>query len=498
MGSCDAASEFAGFASQAEPTGSVAESESKGFARQLALGAAVALAALSACAQPLIQDGAIREDFMRDIVANTARARAIEPKGPITARAVNRDELLAILSEAFDKWKTPAELADYERALIALGLWPAGRDLYAEALAVYGEEIVGIYVPSSEELLLVSNARAPRSAIPERERVTSQANPKDSPARSPVSERGRATPQANPQDSPASGLESLSAVARRNSQTEFALSHEIIHLLQHQAYPELMDPDWMPKNSDDLEAAIQAALEGDAMRFSFDAIGLRAPMPEEWMALLDGQFPGLEGSALAEAPALIRLTFDFPYARGYAMAWREKFSLLESPPISTEQALHDDRRLEAFLQMDLTELEDRLPADCRTLQRNTVGELQISALFRDLSEGPNPAIWGGWNGDRYLVADCAGRTEWVWWTAWDSETDAAEFADAYFELAPAVAARASSKRPVLARVGATYVVVTSSGFAEEASKPPPPATRVADLVSLQALLHSTEKRALHQ
>jgi hypothetical protein len=254
----------------------------------------------------------------------------------------------------------------------------------------------------------------------------------------------------------------------------------------------------MPKNSDDLEAAIQAALEGDAMRFSFDAIGMRAPMPEEWMALLDGQFPGLEGSALAEAPALIRLTFDFPYARGYAMAWQEKFSLLESPPISTEQALHDDRRFEAFLQMDLTELEDRLPANCRTLQRNTVGELQLSALFRDLSEDPNPAIWGGWNGDRYLVADCAGRTEWVWWTAWDSATDAAEFADAYFELAPAVAARASSKRPALARVGATYVVVTSSGFAEEASKPPPPATRVADLVSLQALLHSTEKRALLQ
>jgi len=311
-------------------------------------------------------------------------------------------------------------------------------------------------VPSSKELLLVSDARAP-------------------------------------------GVWGVfSAASRRDFQTEFALSHEIIHLLQHQAYPELMDPDWMPNNSDDLEAAIQAALEGDAMRFSFDAIGLRAPLPEEWATLLAGQFPGLEGSALAEAPALIRLTFDFPYARGYAMAWREEFRLLESPPISTEQALHDDRRLEAFLQMDLTELEDRLPAACRTLQRNTVGELQISVLFRDLSEDPYQAIWEGWNGDRYLVADCAGRTEWVWWTAWDSARDAAEFADAYLELAPAVAARASSKIPVLAQMGATYVVIASRGFAEEASKPPPPATRVADLVSLQALLRSTEKRAVLQ
>jgi hypothetical protein len=439
MGSCDAAS------------------ESKRFATHLALGAAASLAvALSGCAQPLLQNGAIREDPMREIVANTVRARAIEPAGPITARAVNRDELLAILSETFDEWKTPAELADYERALIALGLWPADRELYTEALAVYGAEIVGIYVPSSQELLLVSDARAPR------------------------------------------GLGFLSAVSSRDFQTEFALSHEIIHLLQHQAYPELMDPERLPKNSDDLEAAIQAALEGDATRFGFDALGLRVPTPEEWATLLDGQFPGLEGSALAEAPGLIRLTFDFPYARGYAMAWREEFRLLESPPISTEQAMHDDRRFEAFLQMDLTELEDRLPADCRALQRNTVGELQISVLFRDLSEDPRPAIWEGWNGDRYLVADCAGRTEWVWWTAWDSARDAEEFADAYLELAPAVAARANSEVPALVQMGATYVVVTSSGFAEEASKQPPPATRVADLVSLRALLRSTEKSAVLQ
>jgi hypothetical protein len=423
---------------------------------QLALGAIVSLAALSGCAQSMIQNGAIREAPMRDIVANTVRARAIEPEGPIAARAVNRDELLAILSEAFEEWKTPAELADYERALIALGLWPADRELYTEALAVYEEELVGIYVPSSKELLLVSDARA------------------------------------------SLGLGFLPAVSRMNFKTEFVLSHEIIHLLQHQAYPELMDPDWIPRNSDDLEAAIQAALEGDAMRFGFDAVGLQAPTPEQWTTLVDRQFPGPEGSALAEAPALIRLTFGFPYARGYAMAWREEFRLLESPPISTEQAMHDDRRREAFLQMDLTELENRLPAGCRALQRNTVGELQISILFRDLSKDPDPVIWEGWNGDRYLVADCGGRTEWVWWTAWDSASDAAEFADAYLELAPAVAARASSALPVPVRTERTYVVVTSSGFAEEASKPPPPATRVADLASLQALLRSSEKRAVAQ
>jgi len=415
-----------------------------------ALAAICSLAALSGCADAMIESGAIREGALRDLVANVVRARAIEPEGPIAARAVNRDELRAILSEAFDAWKAPAELANYERALVALGLWPANRDLRTAALAVYVEQVVGIYLPSSEELLLVSDARASRRLV-----------------------------------LPSAGL-------RWDFQAEFALSHEIIHLLQHQAYPELMDPEPLPNNSDDLGAAIQAALEGDALRFGFDAIGLQVPTPEEWTLLIDGQFPGPEGSALAQAPALIRLSLAFPYARGYALAWSEEFRLLESPPISTEQVMHDARRREPFLQLDLGGLEDRLPLGCRPLERNTVGELQISILFRDLAEDPDPAIWEGWNGDRYLVADCADRTEWVWWTAWDSAGDAAEFANAYLEIAPAVAARAGSAIPVAAQTETTYVVVTSRGFAEEASEPPPPATRVADLVTLQALLRSAE------
>jgi hypothetical protein len=399
------------------------------------------LAAVSGCAYAIVEDGAIREGPMRDIVANTVRARAIE------------HELRAILAEAFAEWKTPAELADYERALVALGLWPADRELYTEALSVYGEEAIGIYLPSSRELLLVSDAQTPL------------------------------------------GMGLLSALLRRDLQTEFALSHEIIHLLQHQAYPELMDPALVPKNSDDLEAAIQAALEGDAMRFGFDAVELQAPAPGDWAARIDEQFPSAEGSTLAKTPALIRLTFSFPYTRGYALAWSEGFDLLEAPPISTEQAMHDDRRREAFLQLDLSDLEARLPIGCRVLQRNTAGELQISVLFRDLSGVPDPAIWEGWNGDRYLVADCAGRTEWVWWTVWDSENDAAEFADAYGELAPAVAARAGSALPLASRAEATYVVVTSAGLAAEAAQPPPSATRVADLTSLRALLSGGEERA---
>jgi len=421
--------------------------------RSSALAALGCLVALAGCTHARVDDGYAREDSAVDVVANAALARRIEPDGPIHARSVARDELRAVLAEELDAWKSPAELADYERALVALGLWPADRSLRAEAIAVYAEAIVGIYLPSRRELLLVADANEALGSTP------------------------------------------LEAVPGEDIETEFALCHEIIHWLQHQAYPQLMDPDQIPKGSDDLEAATEAALEGDALRFGFDAVGLPVPTPEQWEARIDGQFSDADGSALAQAPALIRLSLGFPYSRGFALAWREEFALLETPPISTEQVMHDERRHEAFLQMDLTQLENRLPPGCRTVQRNTVGELQISILFRDLAADPDPAIWEGWNGDRYLVADCAGQSEWVWWTAWDSARDAEEFAAAYRQLAAAVAARAGSALPVAATTQRTFVVVTSRGLAQEAAQAPPPATRVSDPVTLRALLRSAEERA---
>jgi len=100
-----------------------------------ALAAIGSLAAISGCAYALIEDGVIREGPMRDIVENTVRARGIEPEGPIAARSVNRDELRAILAEAFGQWKTPAELADYERA-IELDAFPIQTPYYNKALTL--------------------------------------------------------------------------------------------------------------------------------------------------------------------------------------------------------------------------------------------------------------------------------------------------------------------------------------------------------------------------
>jgi hypothetical protein len=93
---------------------------------------------------------------------------------------------------------------------------------------------------------------------------------------------------------------------------------------------------------------------------------------------------------------------------------------------------------------------------------NTMGELQLSILFEDLSDAPvDESAWEGWDGDRYLAVRCHGVAALLWLTSWDSEEDAREFAVAYREIAPAVARRAGLAQPPLVSVEGDFVVVRS-------------------------------------
>jgi hypothetical protein len=48
----------------------------------------------------------------------------------------------------------------------------------------------------------------------------------------------------------------------------------------------------------------------------------------------------------------------------------------------------------------------------------------------------------GWDGDRYLVAECDEQPAILWLTAWDSRSDALEFENAYRGILEALVARA--------------------------------------------------------
>lgn len=361
----------------------------------------------SGCTYSMIRDGRLRPEPFDGIVSRTAAARGIEPQLPIDARVVTSEELEMVIRRAITRAWSDDQIRRYQRALTAMGLWPGDRDLLGEFIAVMREEVAGLYDPSERALYIVSDTEAPFL-----ERL-------------------------------------ISALLRRDIERESVLSHELVHLLQHARYPSLMDTDPFFHEHDDVGAAIQAAIEGDATRYGLEALDLlpQLPEPADFREEIDSELASIHGGAFATAPALIQLTLAFPYTHGYRLSHGEGKALLDSPPASTEQVLHAGKRRAPFLAIDLGPLRDALPARCRFVHENTLGELGISVLFRDLANDPSEDAWVGWDGDRYLVAQCDERPAILWLTAWDSRSDALEFETAYGGILEALVARAGLATP---------------------------------------------------
>jgi hypothetical protein len=389
--------------------------------------ASCALLLLSGCAWSLVDHGQIREQPFAEIVTRTAIARGDPRPEHVDARVVRQDELAPLLRENLLHERSADDVARYQTRLVAIGIWPPDRDLIEESLAIAREEIAGFYVPESDVLYVVDGLDVPLS------------------------------------------LRFLSSLARRDLLREIVLSHEIVHLLQHRDTPQVFDAThWM--DQDDAGTAVQTAFEGDATHYGFASllVGTQGalPEPDELRREVEAEYASRKSGAWAEAPALLRLTLALPYTRGYPLSRAEGTKLLEDPPASTEQVLHADRRRAEFAVADLAPLVKALPAGCASLGQNTLGELGIWVLLQDLGADADSAVASeGWDGDRYLAARCGERLAFAWWTSWDSEADAAEFADAYARIAPAVQARAGLAEPPRAVRKGKRVLVASDPLA---------------------------------
>jgi hypothetical protein len=123
------------------------------------------------------------------------------------------------------------------------------------------------------------------------------------------------------------------------------------------------------------------------------------------------------------------------------------------PPESTEQVLHPERYLDARDRPVRLELGASLlePDGFTLVAADTLGEMGIRILAgRSLPKEKAEQVAAGWGGDR-LAAFARGQDlVIVWLTAWDSEADAVEFADAFRVIEPSA---------LLQRRGARVLVV---------------------------------------
>jgi hypothetical protein len=405
-----------------------------------------ALLAASGCAYSLVEGDHLRDEPFESVVARTARARGIEPQGRVDVRVIEPAGIAEVVRRVITRSWSADQIDRYERGYAAMGVWPRDRDMLSEYIEVMGEEVGGLYDPGDRRIYLVDTGPGG------------------------VGER------------------LVSSLLQRDLGTEAVLTHELVHLLQHQAYPELLEDDPFYYDQDDAAAAVQAAVEGDATRYGFEGmeLGVSLPSPEALRRDVDASLDDSANGALARAPALIRLTLGFPYTHGYALAYREGPELLEAPPASTEQVLHASERRADFAVLDLSPLWAEAPAGCSAVRENTLGELGVSVLLQNLAGATDPAAWEGWDGDRFLVFDCAGRPALLWLSFWDSQSDALEFAAAYAAVGPALAASAGLPQPPRVERSGRRVLVYSRGLAGlAASADGLPVHRVATLAGLR-------------
>jgi hypothetical protein len=329
------------------------------------------------------------------IARETAELRELPPLAEIDDVLVSQDELLAMMPSLITEEITPAEAAAQSRSLAALGLIPAGTDLFDLTLRLMSEQVAGFYDPLNDEMLVVFDG--------------------------------------NP------GL------------TEYFYSHEVIHALQDAH----LDPDDLMENltalNDDQTLATIALYEGDAVAGSTAYLERH---PALTGALL--REVGRDSSVMDEAPASVTIALLFPYISGAAFVdhlrteggWDAVDAAYADMPTSTEEILHPLKYLERDepSRIALPDLTTALGADWQVVDEDTLGELQIAVLLADLNPGdgfngitgdlslPEAArnAAAGWDGDRFaLWEDGDGEREaLVWRSVWDTPEDARAFSRA--------------------------------------------------------------------
>lgn len=340
------------------------------------------------------------------------RLRKIPFKHEVKRDVTKREQLQAMLLKEFEEDQTPEEFRANEMAMKAFGLVPRSLDLKSLLVQVYSQEIAAFYDPKTKTMHLIEEPEAKTKAKPTLlERLFGKTGGFD------------------------------------KDENKTVIAHELTHALADQHY----DLDKLHKDAkqdDDRSLALSALIEGEA------TLAMMGAGMDDWDGSKIVKMPagdldrGLSmispfitmmggGKTLRSAPPIISESMVFPYFRGMVFCaalandggWKSVDEAYLNPPVSTEQIIHPERyrsKLDLPMSIDLGELKPGAP--WKELGRNVLGELQTSIMLG--RQGPKAAA--GWDGDRYAVFE--GPEEklgLVWFSTWDGEDDAREFAQAY-------------------------------------------------------------------
>ena len=366
---------------------------------------------LSACGTGrLVRGGQVNQSLLSGLEARLTAIRGLQFLRPVTVRAVTPAEVAATLDQEIAHDLPPPDMERLESVYTTLRLIAPGAALGSSMRKLLTTQLAAFYDTRTKTLAVSTEAVRSEEGI---------------------------------------GLRILGAVSGRDPVGELVLSHELTHALQDQHWGIPSEVEAATDSHGDSLVARRALLEGDATWASFACVAgvtpdaaTRARVLRQ-LRLLSQKL----NAAYPDTPELLRDTLAFEYEAGAAFVdrllahggWPAVDRAHADPPQSTEQVMHPERYLEH---------RDR-PIDVKLsptlLQRNgftlvladTLGELGVRTLAsRYLPAQDAARVAAGWGGDRLAAFARGQETVIVWLTAWDTEADAMEFADALRVIQP--------------------------------------------------------------
>ena len=341
--------------------------------------------------------------------------RKLPFKSVVKRDVTAREHLKNVLLKEIEEDKSAEEYRGDELGMKALGFIPKGLDYKELMIRVYSEEIAAFYDPKTKTMHLIRE--------PEK---------KDAKPRGLFERLLRGDGSFN------------------KDENKTVIAHELTHALADQNY-DLDKLQHAIKHDDDRSMALSSLIEGEATLTMMGAqmkdwegleiIKLRSEDLDRTMSMMGPLMSMGTGPSMKDAPAILADSLIFPYLRGLVFCaklvndggWKEIDRAYKNPPLSTEQILHPDKYLtkpDPPTEVDLGKLAPG--AGWKEVTRNVVGEMQAAVLLKKHS-GKEAAA--GWDGDQFATFEGSeGRLGLVWFSTWDSEEDARQFAKSYLQF----------------------------------------------------------------
>jgi hypothetical protein len=291
------------------------------------------------------------------LAADIATIHGVTLGKPVQTMVLEPDKLRERLRELITKDYDPEALVDEGRLMVRLGLLSAGTCYEEVVYGVLEQQVVGLYDPYREQLLLVGG--------------------------------------------------STEAMMRE------VLVHELTHAVQDQGFDLGARLEPVPGQMD-ARTGLQAVSEGDALLMEQIVGGMLAPASitaDQLRAMME--LMSEPGDPFLKAPSFIREALLFPYVYGFVLVRRAYQAggyaavndLLTHPPASSEQVIHPER----IGIDDPVTVQLSCPGDLADLYRDAasdvMGEFSLRTwLEQFIDEAEASRAVEGWGGDRYVFA----------------------------------------------------------------------------------------------